>query len=48
MAETVEFEQTYFYNLYDVGIAVAVDLSCAEKLVVFDAKIDTGSTFCVF
>jgi len=48
MAETVEFDKTYLYNIYDVGITVSVQLFYAEKDVEFDAKIDTGSTFCVF
>ncbi len=48
MAETIEFDQTYFYSIFDVGITVSVNLFYAEKEVIFDAKIDTGSTFCVF
>ena len=48
MAETIEFDKTYFYSIYDVGITISVNLFNAEKQVVFDAKIDTGSTFCVF
>ena len=34
--------------MFDVGITVPVNLFYAEKDVEFDAKIDTGSTFCVF
>lgn len=34
--------------MFDVGITVSVNLSNAGKDVIFDAKIDTGSTFCVF
>ena len=48
MAETVEFDTTYFYSIFDVGITVSVNLLYADKEVIFDAKIDTGSTFCVF
>jgi hypothetical protein len=48
MAETIEFDKTYFYSLYDVGVTVPVKLFHAGKEVEFDAKIDTGSTFCVF
>lgn len=48
MAETLEFDKTYLYNIYNVGITVSVQLFDADKDVEFDAKIDTGSTFCVF
>lgn len=48
MAETIEFDKTHFYSLFDVGITVSVNLFYADKEVEFDAKIDTGSTFCVF
>ncbi|CAN5159180.1 hypothetical protein BH20ACI1_BH20ACI1_19510 [soil metagenome] len=48
MAETIEFEKTYLYSMFDTGITVSVNLRYADKDVEFDAKIDTGSTFCVF
>lgn len=48
MAEIVEFDKTYFYNIYDVGISVSIQLFYADKEVEFDAKIDTGSTYCIF
>ena len=34
--------------MFEIGITVSVNLLCGEKDVVFDAKIDTGSTFCIF
>ncbi len=34
--------------MFEIGITVSVNLLYADKDVVFDAKIDTGSTFCVF
>ncbi len=34
--------------MFDVGITVSVNLFYAETEVEFDAKIDTGSTYCVF
>ena len=46
--ETIEFDKIHFYSLFDVGITVSVNLLYAGKDVVFDAKIDTGSTFCIF
>lgn len=48
MAETIEFDKTHFYSMFDVGITLSVNLFYADKEVEFDAKIDTGSTFCVF
>ena len=34
--------------MFDAGITVSVNLLYAGNESVFDAKIDTGSTFCVF
>jgi hypothetical protein len=48
MAETIEFDQTYLYNIYDIGITVPVQLFYSDKDVEFDAKVDTGSTYCIF
>ncbi len=48
MAEIIEFDQTYLYNIYDVGITVSTKLFYSGKDVEFDAKIDTGSTYCIF
>ena len=46
--ETLEFDKVHFYSMFDVGITVSVNLLYAGNESVFDAKIDTGSTFCVF
>ena len=48
MSEIIEFDKLHFYSMFKVGITVSVNLFYAEKEVEFDAKIDTGSTFCVF
>lgn len=48
MPEIIEFDKIHNYSLYEIGITVSVNLFYAEKEVEFDAKIDTGSTFCVF
>ncbi len=47
MSEIIEFDKTHFYSMFDVEITVSVNLFYAEKDVEFDAKIDTGSTYCV-
>ncbi len=46
--ETVSFDEIYFYDTLKVGITVSVILSSAEDFVDFEAKIDTGASFCVF
>ena len=48
MSEIIEFDKVHNYSLFDVGITVPVNLFYAENNVQFDAKIDTGSTYCVF
>ncbi len=48
MTETIEFDKTHFYSMFDTGITVSVNLFYGGKDVELDAKIDTGSTFCVF
>ena len=48
MTETIEFDKTHFYSMFDTEITVSINLFYAEKEVEFDAKIDTGSTFCIF
>lgn len=44
----MEFDKIHLYSLFDVGIAVSVILSRGGEDAEFDARIDTGSTFCVF
>ena len=46
--ETIEFAETYKYDTMLVGITVPVALFDGEESSAFKAKIDTGSSFCVF
>lgn len=46
--ETVSFDEVYFYNTQQVGITVSVILFSGDDSVDFEAKIDTGASFCVF
>ncbi|MGI9056478.1 MAG: hypothetical protein ACR2F2_11830 [Pyrinomonadaceae bacterium] len=46
--EIVEFAETYGYDTRLVGITVPVFLFDGQKTVEFKAKIDTGSSFCIF
>ncbi len=46
--EIVEFAETYDYDTRLVGITVPVFLFDGQKTVEFKAKIDTGSSFCIF
>jgi hypothetical protein len=48
MTEILEFEITHYYDLREVGIPLEVKLSYGGLTEEFTAKIDTGSTFCVF
>ncbi|MGI8469420.1 MAG: aspartyl protease family protein [Pyrinomonadaceae bacterium] len=46
--ETVSFDEIHFYDTLKVGITVSVILFSGDESVDFEAKIDTGSSFCVF
>jgi predicted aspartyl protease len=46
--ETVSFDEIYFYDTLKVGITVSVILFSDEHSADFEAKIDTGASFCVF
>ena len=48
MAETLEFDILHNYSLFDVGITVDLILQAGDLKVDVVAKIDTGSTYCVF
>ena len=46
--ESVLFDEVHFYDTLKVGITASVILSSGGDLVDFEAKIDTGSSYCVF
>ncbi len=46
--ETIEFGETYKYDTILVGITVPVTLFDGVESSAFKAKIDTGSSFCIF
>ena len=46
--ETIEFAETYKYDTMLVGITVPVALFDGAESSAFKAKIDTGSSFCIF
>ncbi len=48
MAETVEFDLVHEYSLYKIGITVDATLKNGDYSVDIDARIDTGSTYCIF
>ncbi len=45
---TLTFEALHEYDAGDPGITVPVELSAGEESVKVTAKLDSGSTFCVF
>ncbi len=46
--EIVEYAEVYEYDTRLVGITVPVFMFDGQKTVEFKAKIDTGSSFCIF
>ncbi|MGD9562493.1 MAG: hypothetical protein AB7F88_09780 [Pyrinomonadaceae bacterium] len=48
MSEPLDFDLVYDYSLYVIGITVPVTMFLGGQVAEFDAKIDTGSTYCVF
>lgn len=48
MAQSIDFDVVHDYSLYAVGITVPVSISSGVQIAEFDAKVDTGSTYCVF
>ncbi len=46
--ETISFDEVHFYNTLKVGITISVILSFGSDFVDFEAKIDSGSSYCVF
>ena len=48
MSATLEFDEIYKYSIFKSGITVPIKLTFAENQVGFTAKIDTGSSHCIF
>lgn len=48
MAESVIFDDSYFYDTLETGIVVPAILRFNDVIADVKAKIDTGATFCVF
>lgn len=48
MSATLEFDEIYEYSIFKSGITVPIKLTFAENPVGFTAKIDTGSSHCIF
>ena len=48
MEEEISFSISYRYNTLESGIVVPVGISDGKTVVKFEAKVDTGSSFCVF
>ena len=48
MSHTLSFSRFAEYDAGQPGITVAADLKLGKESVTCQAKIDTGSTFCVF
>lgn len=48
MPEILEFDVVHEYSLFKVGISVEAILNKGNLRVDVEAKIDTGSTYCIF
>ncbi|HEY0459279.1 MAG TPA: hypothetical protein VGC97_09105 [Pyrinomonadaceae bacterium] len=48
MPELPEFDILHKYSFYKVGITVETILNSGDLRVDVEAKIDTGSTYCIF
>lgn len=48
MPEILEFDILHEYSIYKTGITVEAILRIGDLNVDVEAKIDTGSTYCVF
>ena|SRR5215203_3235156 len=48
MSHTIEFEKFIQYDAGQSGISLPVELRLGKDSVIFDAKVDTGSSFCIF
>lgn len=46
--ESISFDEVLFYDTLKTGITVSVILKFEEELVDFEAKVDTGASFCIF
>ena len=48
MPTTLEFDEIYEYSIFKSGITVPIKLAFADNKVGFTAKMDTGSSHCIF
>ena len=44
----IEFSTAYAYDTLKTGITLPVTLGCNSRTVDFEAKLDTGSSHCIF
>jgi hypothetical protein len=48
VSETITFDATYFYSTHKPGISLTAILRHGEESVECEAKLDTGSSHCIF
>jgi len=48
MSDTIEFEISHEYDTREIGITVKTKLAHGKEFVEFYAKVDTGSSYCIF
>ena len=48
MPEILEFDLIHEYSIFKEGTSIETTLQNGDRSVVFEAKVDTGSTYCIF
>lgn len=48
MIASIDFDEVHDYDLLRTGITLPVQINLEEETEEFEAKLDTGSTFCIF
>jgi hypothetical protein len=48
MSYEIRFEKLINFDMSKIGISLNVELRLNQESVIFEAKIDTGASFCIF
>ena len=48
MSETITFDKTHYYNTLKPGISLTAILHQGQESVECEARLDTGSSYCIF
>lgn len=48
MSESIEFDESYYYSLFETGISIPVVIMYGTETEELLAKVDTGADHCIF